>query len=87
MTPTRGRPMCTAREYTTSPMDATPVLSEHDDMRSTSREGPRSDDVRSEPGATVDEMSECSFPASDPPAVWTWEVRPAVPDEDPPAPA
>jgi hypothetical protein len=26
-------------------------------------------------GATTDEMSECSFPASDPPSVWTWEVR------------
>jgi hypothetical protein len=27
---------------------------------------------------TVDQMSEWSFPASDPPAVWTWEVsRPA----------
>jgi hypothetical protein len=25
-------------------------------------------------GSTVDEMSDCSFPASDPPAVWTWEV-------------
>jgi hypothetical protein len=23
---------------------------------------------------SVDEVSECSFPASDPPAVWTWEV-------------
>jgi hypothetical protein len=23
---------------------------------------------------TVDQMGECSFPASDPPAVWTWEV-------------
>jgi hypothetical protein len=23
---------------------------------------------------TVDEMSEWSFPASDPPATWTWEV-------------
>ena len=23
----------------------------------------------------VDAMSEYSFPASDPPAVWTWEVR------------
>jgi hypothetical protein len=25
-------------------------------------------------GSTVDEMGEGSFPASDPPAVWTWEV-------------
>jgi hypothetical protein len=25
----------------------------------------------------IDAMSQCSFPASDPPAVWTWEVRPA----------
>lgn len=24
---------------------------------------------------TVDEMSEASFPASDAPATWTWEVR------------
>jgi hypothetical protein len=24
---------------------------------------------------TVDDMSEASFPASDPPATWTWEVR------------
>jgi hypothetical protein len=23
----------------------------------------------------VDQMGECSFPASDPPSVWTWEVR------------
>jgi hypothetical protein len=22
----------------------------------------------------VDEMGKCSFPASDPPAVWTWDV-------------
>jgi hypothetical protein len=25
--------------------------------------------------STVDEMGESSFPASDPPAVWTWDVR------------
>jgi hypothetical protein len=24
---------------------------------------------------TVDQMSEWSFPASDPPATWTWEVE------------
>jgi hypothetical protein len=26
--------------------------------------------------AMVDQMSEHSFPASDPPAVWTWDVAP-----------
>jgi hypothetical protein len=26
-------------------------------------------------GLTTDEMSECSFPASDPPSVWTWEIK------------
>jgi len=25
-------------------------------------------------GSTLEEMGECSYPASDPPAVWTWEV-------------
>ncbi len=31
---------------------------------------------------TVDEMSEASFPASDPPATWTWEVRATAADAD-----
>jgi hypothetical protein len=32
--------------------------------------------------ATVDEMSQASFPASDPPATWTWEVPPPAVDAD-----
>ena len=31
---------------------------------------------------TVDEMSDASFPASDPPARWTWEVRVTAADAD-----
>jgi hypothetical protein len=31
---------------------------------------------------TVDEMSAASFPASDPPATWTWEVRPSAAEPD-----
>src|SRR5690349_7495668 len=35
-----------------------------------------SDDADPEsPRPTVDEMSEWSFPASDPPATWTWDVE------------
>ena len=29
------------------------------------------------PRPSVDEVGEASFPASDPPAVWTWDVEPA----------
>jgi hypothetical protein len=33
------------------------------------------DDERRSTRPTVDEMSEWSFPASDPPATWTWDVE------------
>jgi DNA-binding MarR family transcriptional regulator len=36
---------------------------------------PSPDSAMKQRGSTVEEMGECSFPASDPPAVWTWEVR------------
>ena len=35
---------------------------------------PSPDSATKQRGSTVEEMGECSFPASDPPAVWTWEV-------------
>ena len=37
------------------------------------------DDVR------VDEMSDSSFPASDPPSAWTWEVKSRTSTPEPPA--
>jgi hypothetical protein len=42
-----------------------------------------------DPGRRVDVMCEGSFPASDPPAVWTWEVVPETgsPEEGEPVPA
>jgi hypothetical protein len=33
-------------------------------------------DEQREAARLADEMGEASFPASDPPAVWTWEVAP-----------
>ena len=48
-------------------------------MRSTSHDPRRSvPPASSQPGgrvrgASVDEMGEASFPASDPPATWTWD--------------
>jgi hypothetical protein len=35
---------------------------------------PSLDSAGKQRGPTVEKMGECSFPASDPPAVWTWEV-------------
>jgi DNA-binding MarR family transcriptional regulator len=35
---------------------------------------PSPDGATTQRGSTVEEMGESSFPASDPPAVWTWEV-------------
>jgi hypothetical protein len=33
----------------------------------------------------IDEMSESSFPASDPPSTWTWEVKSRTSAPEPPA--
>lgn len=33
----------------------------------------------------VDQMSDGSFPASDPPSVWTWEVKTRADAPEPPA--
>jgi hypothetical protein len=48
-------------------------------MNATARNGSTADEpplgsAGKRRGSTVEEMSESSFPASDPPAVWTWDV-------------
>ena len=48
------------------------MTNETPEIRPTSRL--RHAESRPDGGSMVDQMGECSFPASDPPAVWTWEV-------------
>jgi DNA-binding MarR family transcriptional regulator len=45
---------------------------------------PSPDGATKQRGSTVEEMGECSFPASDPPAVWTWEVGDTAEQSRPP---
>lgn len=48
------------------------------------RPRPPSDPPRRTHHPDVDDMSAQSFPASDPPAVWTWDVVPQVEPSPPP---
>jgi hypothetical protein len=41
--------------------------------------------VASPADSRIDEMSESSFPASDPPSAWTWEVKSRTSTPEPPA--
>ena len=41
-------------------------------------DGRRHPPARPADRTTLDEVLEASFPASDPPAVWTWDVEPAA---------
>jgi DNA-binding MarR family transcriptional regulator len=45
---------------------------------------PSLDSAAKHRGPTVEEMGECSFPASDPPAVWTWDVSDTTEQSRPP---
>jgi DNA-binding MarR family transcriptional regulator len=54
-------------------MEITPSgLATVETLRAAAR--PSLDSAAKHRGPTVEEMGECSFPVSDPPAVWTWEV-------------
>lgn len=62
-------PMRTPAAHHAEPAAITPVSETSTQIRTPCDDRP-----------TVDEMSEWSFPASDPPATWTWDVdRPLVP--------
>jgi DNA-binding MarR family transcriptional regulator len=61
-----GRPEQTLMEITPSGLATVRAL--------LSAAQPSLDSAGKQRGSTVEEMGECSFPASDPPAVWTWEV-------------
>jgi DNA-binding MarR family transcriptional regulator len=61
-----GRPEQTLMEITPS------GLASLEKLLTAARPSPNS--ATTQRGSTVEEMGESSFPASDPPAVWTWEV-------------
>ena len=52
-------------------------------MGSTNPDTRRASSAHNRLDAAVDAMSECSFPASDPPAVWTWDAAAAAERQSP----